>query len=793
MMEGTDIVAAEAIIDNGRFGKRTVRFETGRLAKQAAGSAMAYLDEDTAILSATTVGKHPKDQFDFFPLTVDVEERAYAAGRIPGSFFRREGRPGTEAILACRLIDRPLRPGFVKGLRNEVQVHETVLAIHPDDAYDVLAINAASMSTQIAGLPFTGPIGGTRLALIDGQWVAFPRWSELERSVFNIVVAGRMVTTEDGREDVAIMMVEAGGGENEWDLIQAGAPAPTEEVVADGLEAAKPFIKALCEAQIEVAKHASKETVEFPLFLDYTDEQYAAVESFVGDKLAKALLTEGKQARDEAVDAVRAEMLEALAESFPEADKDLKAAFRSLEKATIRSRTLREEIRMDGRTPRQIRSLSAEVEVLPRVHGSALFQRGETQILGVTTLAMLRMEQQLDNLSPITSKRYMHQYNFPPFSTGETGRVGSPKRREIGHGDLAERALKPVLPSREEFPYAIRQVSEALGSNGSTSMGSVCASTLSLLQAGVPLRAPVAGIAMGLMTGEVDGETKSVTLTDILGAEDGFGDMDFKVAGTRDFITALQLDTKLDGIDSQLLRAALAQARDARLAILNLINDAIDGPDEMSPYAPRIITVQVPVDKIGEVIGPKGKMINQIQEDTGADLTIEDDGTVYIGATTGEAAEAARAMVNQIANPQMPEVGERFVGTVVKTTSFGAFVSLTPGKDGLLHISQVRRLVGGQRVESVEDVLQVGQQVEVEIAEIGDRGKLSLHAVVADEEGASEGRATSAAASLIEGEEGARPERRDRSERRERRPRTRTRRRREDEGVSAEEAPASEE
>ena len=773
MMEGSDIVAAEAIIDNGRFGKRVVRFETGRLAKQAAGSALAYLDDSTTVLSATTVGKNPKDQFDFFPLTVDVEERQYAAGRIPGSFFRREGRAGTEAILAARLIDRPLRPGFVKGLRNEVQVVETVLTIDPDDAYDVLAINAASMSTQIAGLPFTGPIGGTRLALIDGQWVAFPRWSELERSVFNIVVAGRIVTKEDGSEDVAIMMVEAGGGKNEWELIQAGATAPTEDVVADGLEAAKPFIKALCEAQIKVAEKASKETADFPLFLDYTDEEYAAVEEYAAEKVAQALLTEGKLARDEAVDAVKEEMLGALAERFPESEKALKAAFRSLEKATIRNRTLREEIRMDGRTPRQIRSLSAEVEVLPRVHGSALFQRGETQILGVTTLAMLRMEQQIDNLSPINSKRYMHQYNFPPFSTGEVGRVGSPKRREIGHGDLAERALVPVLPSREDFPYAIRQVSETMGSNGSSSMGSVCASTLSLLQAGVPLRAPVAGIAMGLMTGEVDGQFKAVTLTDILGAEDGFGDMDFKVAGTRDFITALQLDTKLDGIDSQVLRAALAQARDARLAILDLINQAIDGPDEMSPNAPRIITVKVPVDKIGEVIGPKGKMINQIQDETGADVTIEDDGTVYIASSDGASAEAARTMVNQIANPQMPEVGERFVGTVVKTTSFGAFVSLTPGKDGLLHISQVRRLVGGKRIDSVDDVLQVGQQVEVEINEIGDRGKLSLHAVIDGEAGELE---------APEGESSEpRRERRDRSERRERRPRTRTRRRRDDE------------
>ncbi|WRS29422.1 polyribonucleotide nucleotidyltransferase [Actinomycetaceae bacterium MB13-C1-2] len=768
VIEPAGVVTEEAVIDNGKFGTRRIKFETGRLALQAAGSAVATLDDNTMVLSATTVGKHPKDQFDFFPLTVDVEERQYAIGRIPGSFFRREGRPSTEAILACRLIDRPLRPGFVKGLRNEVQVVETVLAVDSDDAYDVLAINAASMSTQIAGLPFTGPIAGTRIALIDGQWVAFPRYSEMECSVFNMVVAGRIVTKEDGTEDIAIMMVEAGGGDNQWELIQQGQPRPTEDVVADGLEAAKPFIRVLCEAQMRVAEKASKDTVEFPVFLDYTDEEYQAVVDATGDRLAQALLTEGKLARLDAVDEVKNSVLTELLGANPEGEKAYKAALRSVEKETIRQRTLRDGIRVDGRTPTEIRSLSAEVGVVPMVHGSALFQRGETQILGITTLAMLRMEQQLDNLSPVTSKRYMHQYNFPPFSTGETGRVGSPKRREIGHGDLAERALRPVIPGREDFPYAIRQVSEALGSNGSTSMGSVCASTLSMLEAGVPLRAPVAGIAMGLMTGEVDGEQRAVTLTDILGMEDGFGDMDFKVAGTRDFITALQLDTKLDGIDSDVLKSALGQARDARLVILDVIEETIDTPEEMSIHAPRIITVHVPVDKIGEVIGPKGKMINQIQEDTGADLTIEDDGTVYIGATTGEAAEAARTMVNAIANPQMPEVGERFVGTVVKTTSFGAFISLTPGKDGLLHISQIRRLVGGKRVENVEDVLQVGQKVEVEIAEIDDRGKLSLHAVVEGEENEAPA------------EEGSSEDRGEKSGNSDRRPRQRNRRRRSD-------------
>ncbi|MGH6657771.1 MAG: polyribonucleotide nucleotidyltransferase, partial [Actinocrinis sp.] len=398
-----------------------------------------------------------------------------------------------------------------------------------------------------------------------------------------------------------------------------------------------------------------------------------------------------------------------------------------------------------------IRALSAEVEVLPRVHGSAIFERGETQILGVTTLNMLRMEQQLDTLAPETRKRYMNNYNFPPYSTGETGRVGSPKRREIGHGALAERALVPVLPTREEFPYAIRQVSEALGSNGSTSMGSVCASTMSLLNAGVPLKAPVAGIAMGLVSAQIAGKTEYVALTDILGAEDAYGDMDFKVAGTKDFVKALQLDTKLDGIPASVRAPALRQAHDARLHILDVMLEAIDAPDEMSVYAPRIITVKIPVDKIGEVIGPKGKMINQIQEDTGADITIEDDGTIYIGAADGSSAEAARQTINQIANPTMPEVGERYLGTVVKTTTFGAFVSLMPGKDGLLHVSQLRKIAGGKRVENVEDVVKVGDKLQVEIAEIDQRGKLSLVPVVAEQDGASDGEAASAADAPVEG------------------------------------------
>ena len=724
-MEGS-ITTTEAVIDNGSFGTRTIRFETGRFARQAAGSVSAYLDDDTMVLSATTAGKQPKDQFDFFPLTVDVEERLYAAGRIPGSFFRREGRPSEDAILTCRLIDRPLRPTFVKGLRNEVQVVVTVLSLNPDDLYDVLAINAASASTQLAGLPFSGPIGGVRVALIDGQWVAFPKHSQLERAVFDMVVAGRVV-----EDDVAIMMVEAEATTSTIELIAGGATAPTEQVVAQGLEAAKPFIRVLCEAQQSLAAEAAKPVAEFPVFLDYADDAFAAVDAAAGARVAEALTILGKADREAALDAIKADVVATVGPQFEGREKEISAALRSVTKKHVRERVLRDKVRIDGRGPRDIRVLSAEVDVIPRVHGSALFERGETQILGITTLNMLRMEQQVDTLNPETRKRYMHNYNFPPYSTGETGRVGSPKRREIGHGALAERALVPVLPTREEFPYAIRQVSEALGSNGSTSMGSVCASTMSLMAAGVPLKAPVAGIAMGLISGEIDGKTDYVAITDILGAEDAYGDMDFKVAGTKDFVTALQLDTKLDGIPASVLAGALDQAREARLTILDVMAEAIDHPGEMSQFAPRIISVKIPVDKIGEVIGPKGKIINQIQEDTGADITIEDDGTIYIGASDGIAAEAARAKINAIANPTMPEIGERYLGTVVKTTTFGAFVSLVPGRDGLLHISEVKKLAPGKkRLENVEEVLKVGDKVQVEIKEIDPRGKLSLVPVI---------------------------------------------------------------
>ncbi|MEY3177137.1 MAG: hypothetical protein RLZZ348_325 [Actinomycetota bacterium] len=720
-MEGQDVQSAVAKIDNGKFGKREIRFETGRLARQAAGTAVVYLDDDSMLLSATTASKNPKDQFDFFPLTVDVEERMYAAGKIPGSFFRREGRPSEDAILTCRLIDRPLRPSFIKGLRNEVQIVVTVMALNPDHMYDVIAINAASMSTQLAGLPFSGPIGGVRVALIEGQWVAFPNHSDLDKAVFDMVVAGRI---SDG--DVAIMMVEAEATVKTIELIKGGATVPTEEIVGQGLEAAKPFIRTLCEAQLALAKLAAKPTGEFPVYLDYQDDIYAVVEKAAKDDLAKALTIAGKQERETKLDEINKSVTEKITVDFPERTKEISAALRSVTKKLVRQRVLRDKIRIDGRGLRDIRALTAEVEVIPRVHGSAIFERGETQILGITTLNMLKMEQQLDTLSPEDHKRYMHNYNFPPYSVGETGRVGSPKRREIGHGALAERALVPVLPTREEFPYAIRQVSEALGSNGSTSMGSVCASTMSLLNAGVPLKAAVAGIAMGLISDDVDGKTEYVALTDILGAEDAFGDMDFKVAGTKEFVTALQLDTKLDGIPASVLSAALLQAKEARLAILDVMNQAISSPDEMSLLAPRIISIKVPVDMIGAVIGPKGKMINQIQDETGADITIEDDGTIYIGATEGSAAEAAKAQINAIANPVQLSVGDKFNGSVVKLATFGAFVNLAPGKDGLLHISQIRKMHGGKRIENLEEVMKVGEKIEVVINEIDPKGKYSL-------------------------------------------------------------------
>ena len=741
-MEGPDIKAAEAIIDNGSLGKRVVRFETGRLAQQADGAVAAYLDEDSMVLSTTTASRLPKQDFDFFPLTVDVEEKMYAAGKIPGSFFRREGAPTAEAVLASRIIDRPLRPLFPRSLRNEVQVVETVLAVDPDDAYDVVALNAASASTLISGLPFKGPVSGVRLALIDGKWVAFPRWSERERALFEIVVAGRVLDSGD----VAISMIEASAGRNAWKLIyDEGQVKPDEAVVSQGIEAAKPFIKVISEAQIKLAQQVHREPKKLQLFPEYSDDMLNRVDQLVHEDLAGALSIPQKGRRRTRIGEIKQQLRSTLAGEFTnidyaEKERQMSNAFRELQRRIVRDRILTQDARIDGRGLRDIRTLSAEVDIVPRVHGSALFQRGETQVLGVTTLGMLKMEQQVDALSGPERKRFMNSYEMPPYSIGNTGRIyNSPRRREVGHGELAERALLPVLPSREDFPYAIRQVSEALSSNGSTSMGAVCAASMSLLAAGVPLKAPVAGIAMGLVSGQVDGKQTYKALTDILGLEDAFGDMDFKVAGTSEFITALQLDTKLEGIPTDVLSAALQQAKEARSTVLDVIGQCIDEPAELSPYAPHIVTTSIPPEKIGGLIGPKGKTINQIQDDTGAAITVNDDGTVFIAAENGGDAAKAKATVDQLINPRKPVVGETYKGKVVKTTSFGAFVNLLPGTDGLLHISQVRNLADGERIDAVEDVLKEGDTVEVTVQGVDDRGKISL-AVPGYEESSEEER-----------------------------------------------------
>ncbi|MDP9403278.1 MAG: polyribonucleotide nucleotidyltransferase [Actinomycetota bacterium] len=714
-MRGAEVAAAISVSGPVSGTDKTLSFETGKLAPQADGAVVVRMG-DTIVLVTATAARSVRQGVDFFPLTVDIEERMYAAGKIPGSFFRREGKASDQAILTCRLIDRPLRPSFPKDFRNEVHIVGTILGADQVNPHDVLAINAASAALMISGIPFDGPVGAVRVGYTkEGTWVPHATYQEGDDCTFELVVAGRSV-----EGDVAIMMVEAGGTEEAWQYYQAGAPKVTEEVIAEGLETAKTWINESMELQRQLVERAgAKPTVAFETQVDYDDEIWERVSAVGADPIAKASTIATKAERNAALEDAGATIRTELADAFEGRDKEVNAAIKALVKKVVRKRIVEEGLRIDGRGPADIRPLNAEVGLIPTAHGSALFERGETQVLNISTLGMPRMDQLLDTIGVDEKKRYMHHYNFPPFSTGETGFMRGPKRREIGHGLLAERALFPVVPSFEDFPYTIRVVSDVLSSNGSTSMASVCGSSLSLMDAGVPIKAPVAGIAMGL----VFAEGRYTTLTDILGAEDAFGDMDFKVAGTKEFVTALQLDTKLDGIPSNVLAAALQQARTARLAILEVMNEAIDAPDEMAPTAPRVLSVKIPVDKIGEVIGPKGKMINQIQADTGADITVEDDGTIYIGATDGPSAEAALATINMIANPTMPKVGERFLGTVVKTAAFGAFVSLLPGKDGLVHIS---KLGNGKRIGKVEDVVNVGDKIQVEIQEIDQRGKISL-------------------------------------------------------------------
>jgi polyribonucleotide nucleotidyltransferase len=716
--------------------ERTLIFETGKLAQQSQGAVVASLG-GTTVLATANAARGVREGIDFFPLTVDVEERAYAAGKVPGSFFRREGRPTEAAILTCRLIDRPLRPSFPDGFRNETQIVITVIGADQENPHDVLAINAASAALMVSGIPFDGPIGAVRLAYSqEGTWVPHPSYEEGDEGTFEIVVAGREL--EDG--DVAIMMVEAGGTPQAYDKFAAGAPKVTEEVIAGGLEAAKTWIKESIALQRElVAKAGTRERLDFTPILDYGDDVWAKVEEVGTPKLAHAVTIALKSERNAAIDAATADVLAELAVAadapFTGREKEIKEAVRSLTKKLVRKRIVEEGQRIDGRGPADIRPLSAEVGVLPTAHGSGLFQRGETQVMTVTTLAMPRMNQLLDTLTPETNKRYLHHYNMAPWANGEVGRVGSPKRREIGHGALAERALLPVVPSQEQFAYTLRLVSEVLSSNGSTSMGSVCGSSLSLMDAGVPIKAAVAGIAMGL----VYAEGKYTTLTDILGAEDAFGDMDFKVAGTSEFVTALQLDTKIDGLPADVLAAALNQAYEARVQILDVMNAAIAAPrEEVGETAPKIVSFSIPLDKIGEVIGPKGKVINTIQQETGADIAVDDDGvvgTVTIGSTDGLKVAEARRQIELIVNPPTAKLGEIYTGRVVNITKFGAFVNILPGRDGLVHISKLGR---GKRINRVEDVLDLGDEITVRVDDIDPNGKVSLSPVGGDDDEAGD-------------------------------------------------------
>ncbi len=723
---------------------KTITFEAGHLAQLADGAVLARIG-DTMLLATVAANRNVREGTDFFPLTVDIEERAYAAGKIPGSFFRREGKLSDQAILICRLIDRPLRPSFPKGFRNEVQVVGTVFSADQENPHDILAINAASAALMLSGIPFDGPIGAVRLAFTtDGEWIAHPTFQEGDDSVFELVVAGRALS-DSVETDIAIMMVEAGGTEGSFEKYADGAPKVTEEVLAQGLEKSKLWIREAINLQRELVKNfvaarGAIEPIEFNTFSEYQDDVMERVVAVGKAKVSAANSHTVKAERAAALDAATKEIIAELESEFADRISEIKAAVKSLTKKIVRARIVEEGMRIDGRGITDIRPLSAALDLFPMTHGSALFQRGETQVVNVTTLGMPRMKQQIDTITPDEFRRYMHHYNFPPYSTGETGRVGAPKRREVGHGMLAERALVPVLPSEEDFAYTLRVVSDVMQSNGSTSMASVCGSTLSLMAAGVPLKAPVAGIAMGL----VYEEGKYVTLTDILGAEDAFGDMDFKVAGTADAVTALQLDTKIDGLPADVLAGALLQAKEARLAILKVITDTIPEPrSEVAAVAPKIVSLEIPIDKIGEVIGPKGKVINTLQQETGAEITVDDDGvvgTVTIGAKDGRAVEEARRRIALILDPPTAEVGAVYQGRVVNIAKFGAFVSILPGRDGLLHISKLSPLNGGKRIGQVEDVLELGQAIEVKVDDIDPQGKVSLSLVgdFPESEGGSE-------------------------------------------------------
>jgi polyribonucleotide nucleotidyltransferase len=738
-----------------KIGDAVFSFETGRLAGQASGAVLASVGDTTVLATATA--SDPRGDADFFPLTIDVEERMYAAGKIPGGFFRREGRATEKAILTARLIDRPLRPSFPEGFRHEVHCVVTALAVDNSNPMDVLAMNAASAALCVSDIPFEGPVGAARVCHVDGRWIANPSYAQQELATIELVVAAR--TNDSGEID--IMMIEAGGSERLFEFVSAGATPPSEELIIKGIEFAKGPIADAIALQRELAERAgvpkgttTGEEPDYPLFLDYSAELAERVAAEATEALAEAVRVSAKSERRRRFADIEDTVVSKLDFDTPEETKAARAALRSLTKKLVRRRILEENTRLDGRRPDEVRPIWSQVGVIPRVHGSAVFTRGETQALTMTTLGMQRMEQMIDDLSLQETKRYMHHYNFPPYSTGEAGFMRGPKRREIGHGALAEKALLPAIPSKEEFPYAIRTVSEILSSNGSTSMASVCGSSLSLMDAGVPLRGGkhVGGVAMGLIA---EGDSH-VSLTDILGDEDAFGDMDFKVAGTEDMVTALQLDVKIPGIPAPVLADALRAARMARLHIISEMSMAISRPrPELAALAPRVTAIHIPVDKIGEVIGPKGKHINTITATTGVEIDIDDDGTIRVGSADQASADRALRMIEEIVNPRLPEVGERVDGSVVKTTTFGAFVNIAPGRDGLVHISKL----GEGRIERVEDAVRTGDQIEVEVTEIDPTGRISLTPVAWLERQVANGKTLEEARAAAQG--GSGPGRRD--------------------------------
>lgn len=679
-------------------GGRVVTFETGKLAGQAGGSVTIQLG-DSIIFAAATMSSKPREGLDFFPLTVDYEERMYAGGRIPGSFFRREGRPGSDAILIARLTDRPIRPLFPKGMRNDVQVIMNSFSADPENPLDILAINAASAALTISDIPFEGPVGAVRVGRINGEFIINPTYEEMDLSDLDLRVAG----TSD-----AILMVEAGANEVPEDVMV--------KALAFGHESIQPLVEVQRQMAAEIGKEKSQVTL-FNLDADLQNQVKGKAEARINDLLDQP---HTKAELYDAVDALRDEIAREFAEADPETldmAKQAAEAFEDVYKTVVRDRILSRHIRPDGRDLKEIRPIWCEVDLIPRAHGSGLFTRGETQVLTFTTLGTPREAQELDNLTPTNSKRYIHHYNFPPYSVGEVKPLRGTSRRDIGHGALAERALMPVIPSEADFPYTLRLVSEVLASNGSSSMASVCGSTLSLMDAGVPISAPVTGIAMGLIK---EGD-KYVVLSDIQGLEDHLGDMDFKVAGTQKGITALQMDIKIKGITPEIMAEALEQARGGRDHILSKMMAVIAKPnEELKPHAPRITVIQVPVDKIGAVIGPGGKNIRAIQEETNTRIDIGEDGSVFIAATDGIGEAAARDRI--LACTESAELGRIYTGKVVRVTDFGAFVEILPGMDGMVHISQLDT----ERVNSVEDVVQVGDEITVMVTDIDNSGKIRL-------------------------------------------------------------------